>query len=84
MEVQFSPETEEKLKELAARDGHVSVHRLVQDAVEGYLAEIAQTRDMLDRRYDQLQNGEVTPISVEQVETYFRDKREKRNATRRP
>jgi hypothetical protein len=35
---------------------------LVEDAVAGYFAELAQTREMLDNRYDDLKSGRVKPI----------------------
>jgi hypothetical protein len=44
MEVHFSPETEKKLKELAALSGRGTADELVQDVVAGYFDELAQTR----------------------------------------
>jgi hypothetical protein len=74
MEVHFTPETEKKLKELAAQSGHRTADELVQDVVDGYFDELAQTQDMLDSRYDDLKSGKVKPIAGEEVETYFREK----------
>jgi hypothetical protein len=62
MEVHFNPETEKKLQTLAAQNGRGSADELVQDVVEGYFDELAQTRDMLDSRYDDLKSGRVKPI----------------------
>jgi hypothetical protein len=62
MEVQFSRDVEEKLNELAVQSGRVSAATLVKDVVEGYFQELAQTREMLDARYDDLKNGKVQPI----------------------
>ncbi len=45
MEVRFSPETEKKLKELAAESGRGTADELVQDVVAGYFEELAQTRN---------------------------------------
>jgi hypothetical protein len=75
MEVHFTPETEKKLKDLAAQSGHGTADELVQDVVEGYFDELAQTRDMLDGRYDDLKSGKVKSIPGEEVEAHFRGKR---------
>ncbi len=40
MEVHFAPETEEKLKDLAAQSGRGTADQLVQDVVEGYFDEL--------------------------------------------
>lgn len=39
---------------------------LVEDAVAGYFEELAQTREMLNSRYDDLKNGKVRPIDGEE------------------
>jgi hypothetical protein len=46
----------------------------VQDVVDGYFDELAQTREMLDSRYDDLKSGRVKPIPGDEVEAYFREK----------
>jgi hypothetical protein len=74
MEVHFTPETEKKLKELAAQSGRGTPDELVQDVVEGYFDELAQTREMLDSRYDDLKSGRVKPIPGDEVEAYFHEK----------
>jgi predicted DNA-binding protein len=74
MEVHFNPETEKKLKDLAAQNGRATADELVQDVVEGYFDELANVRDMLTSRYDDLKSGRVKPISGDEVEAYFRDK----------
>jgi len=66
MEVHFSPETERKLNDLAAQAGRGSADELVQDVVEGYFDELAQAREMLDSRYDDLKSGRVKPIDGEE------------------
>jgi predicted DNA-binding protein len=66
MEVHFTPETEEKLKELAAQSGRGNADELVQNVVEGYFDELAQARDMLSSRYDDLKSGRVKPIDGEE------------------
>ena len=67
MEVHFTPETEKKLNDLAAQSGRGNAAELVQDVVEGYFDELAQTRDMLNSRYDDLKSGRVKPIDGEEA-----------------
>lgn len=74
MEVHFAAETEKKLKDLAAQRGRKTADELVQDVIEGYFDELAQTRTMLNSRYDDLKSGTVKPIPGDEVEAYFRDK----------
>ena len=74
MEVHFSPETEKKLQELAALSGRTTADELVQDVVAGYFDELAQTREMLTDRYNNLKSGGVKPISGEEIVAHFREK----------
>jgi hypothetical protein len=39
-----------------------------------YVAELAETREMLDNRYDDLKSGKVKPISCDELLTHFREK----------
>ena len=64
MEVQLRPELEKKLNELSSRTGRPA-SGLVQDAITGYLDDLAGTREMLDSRYDDLKSGRVQPIDGE-------------------
>ena len=64
MEVHFKPDTESRLSELASRSGRAT-DDLVEDALSGYLAEIAEVREMLDGRYDDIKSGRVQPIDGE-------------------
>jgi predicted transcriptional regulator len=66
MEVHFTPETLAKLEELARETGRPS-DELVEDAINGYFDELAQAREMLDRRYDDLESGRVQPIDGEEA-----------------
>ena len=54
--MRFTAELERKLTELAAESGR-SADELVQDAVPGMFDELADTREMLDRRYRKRQGG---------------------------
>jgi len=67
MEVHFTPETEKKLKDLAAQSGSGNADLLVQDVIEEYFGDLAQAREMLDRRYDDLESGRVKPIPGDEV-----------------
>ncbi|HXC44163.1 MAG TPA: hypothetical protein VNY51_11665 [Candidatus Dormibacteraeota bacterium] len=82
MEVHFRPETESRLQELAAKTGRAT-DELVEDAMAGYLQELAQTREMLDSRYDDIKSGRVKPIDGE---TFFEGlrQREEELLKRRP
>ena len=73
MEVHFSPDAEKKLNDIALQNGDTA-ERLVQSVVQGYFEELAQTRELLNRRYDDLKSGRVRPVSGDEVEAHFRDK----------
>lgn len=73
MEVNFTPEIEKKLNELATQSG-MTAGELVQDAVAGMIDDLAETRAMLDRHYDDITSGKVKLIPGEEVEAYFRKK----------
>ena len=64
MEVHFKPETESRLTELASKSGRTA-DDLVEDALAGYLAEVAGVREMLDGRYDEIKSGRVKPVDGE-------------------
>ena len=74
MEVHFTAETEQKLKDIALQSGSGTADKLVKDVVEGYVDELAQTSEMLNSRYDDLKSGRVKPIPGDEVEAYFRNK----------
>jgi len=74
MDVHFTSETEKKLQDLAAQSGRATTEELVRDVVEGYILELAQTREMLNSRYDDLKSGRVKPIPGDEVEAHFREK----------
>jgi predicted transcriptional regulator len=66
MEVHLSPETESRIQELAATTGRTPA-QLIEDAMTGYLQALAQMRDTLDRRYDEIKSGRVKPIDGEEA-----------------
>jgi predicted DNA-binding protein len=73
MEVHFSPETEKKLNDLAARSGR-GADDVLKDALAGYFEEVEQTRQMLDSRYDDIKSGRVKLIPGEEVFAELRAK----------
>lgn len=66
MEVNFAPEIEKKLNEIATRTGRPAAE-LVQDAVARYVDDLADTRNMLDSRYDDMKSGKVKMIPGEEA-----------------
>ena len=64
MEVHLSPELEAKLNEMSTKTGRAA-EELVQDAMAGYLSDLADVREMLDRRYDEVKSGTVNAIDGE-------------------
>src|SRR5665213_2378182 len=73
MEVHFTPDTEKKLNDIAVQSG-ATADRLVQNVIEGYFEELAQVREMLNSRYDDLKSGRVKAIPGDEIEAYFRNK----------
>ena len=73
MVVRLKPETESRLQELAATTGR-KPEDLVEDAMAGYIAELAQVRKMLDNRYDDLNSGRVAPIDGQEAINQLRRK----------
>jgi predicted transcriptional regulator len=66
MEVHFAPDVEKRLSELAAESGRAT-GEVLQDALAGYFDELAETRDRLNSRYDDLKSGTVKPIDGEEA-----------------
>lgn len=73
MEVNFAPELEKKLKDLAAQTGRPAAE-LVQDAVAGYVVDLPETRAILDRRYDEIKSGKVKMIPGNEAFARLMDK----------
>jgi hypothetical protein len=66
MEVHVRPEVQAKLEQMVRESGRPT-DELVEDAIIGYLDELAYTRLQLDRRYDDLENGRVKLIGGDEV-----------------
>ncbi|HVO79294.1 MAG TPA: hypothetical protein VMT28_01110 [Terriglobales bacterium] len=79
MEVNLRPETESRLQELAAKTGRTP-NDLLEDAMAGYLQELAETREMLDARYDDLKSGRVQPLDGEKAFAELRRKSQERRS----
>jgi hypothetical protein len=73
MEVHFAPDLQAEIDRLVSETGYAP-DKLVADAMAGYVAELAETREMLDSRYDDLKSGKVKPISGDEIEAWFREK----------
>ena len=80
MNVQVTAETAKKLKDLATTSGRAP-EDIVEDALAGYLEEVASVRKTLDSRYDDLQTGRVKPIDGEEAFTQLREKSDRRRFT---
>lgn len=64
MVVRLKLETESRLQELAATTGRAP-DEIVEDAMAGYLKELAELNKELDRRYDEIQSGRVKRLDGE-------------------
>jgi hypothetical protein len=64
--VNLKPKTASLLKELSERLGARPM-TLVEDAMAGYLAELAQVRGTWGCRYDDIKSGRVKPIDGEEA-----------------
>jgi hypothetical protein len=73
MVVRLTPETESQLQELSAKAGGPT-DELVENAMAGYLAELAQVRETLDSRYDEMKSGRVESIDGEEAFNRIRSK----------
>ena len=73
MEVHLRPETESRPQELATKSGRAP-NDLIEDAMAAYLHELAQVRDTLDSRYDDLKSGRVKPVDGEEAFANLRRK----------
>lgn len=80
MVVHLKPETESRLRELSATTGRAP-DELVEDAMAGYLEELAQLRATLDGRYDGIKNGRIKPLDGEEAFNHLRSKSKDRRSS---
>jgi predicted transcriptional regulator len=73
MEVHFAPDLQAKIDQLVTETGRAP-DKLIEDAMAGYVAELAETHEMLNSRYDDLKSGRVKPITRDEVVAHFREK----------
>jgi predicted transcriptional regulator len=79
MEVHFTPDLQAKIDQLVIETGRAP-DKLLEDAMAGYVAELVQTREMLNSRYDDLKSGRVKPIPGDEVIARLREKSAARRA----
>lgn len=68
-----NPDLQAKLDRWVTETGR-GADELVEDAMAGYFDELAQTREMLNSRYDDLKSGRVKPVSRDEMIAHFREK----------
>jgi hypothetical protein len=64
MEVHFAPDLQARIDQLVIETGRAP-DKLLAHAMAGYVAELTETREMLNSRYDDLKSGKVTPVDGE-------------------
>jgi predicted transcriptional regulator len=79
MEVNFRPEVESRLQELVQQTGRAP-NELIEDAMAGYLKELGEAREMLDRRYDDLKSGRLEAVDGDTAFAALRRRSEQRRA----
>jgi hypothetical protein len=67
-----------------ARESGRPSNEVVEDAVIGYFDELAHTREMLDRRFDDLESGRVKPIDGEEAYRRLMEKTDAQRQRHRP
>ena len=77
MEIQFAPELEKQLNDLAKQSGRAA-GELIQHAVADYAGEVSETREMLNSRYDDIKSGRVKLIDGEEAFARLHEKIEAR------
>jgi predicted transcriptional regulator len=81
MEVRLSPDLEAQVDEWVKQTGRPA-DELAEEALTGYFEEIAQVRETLDSRYDDVKSGRVKLIDGEEAFARLRAMNEARRATR--
>ena len=64
LEIHFAPEVQAEIDQWVIETG-CPVEKLIEDALAGYVPELAETREMLNSRYDDLKSGKVKPVEGE-------------------
>jgi predicted transcriptional regulator len=77
--VHVRSEIAKRLNDLATTSGRAP-EEIVEDALAGYLEDMAAARKTHDGRYDDLKSGRVQPIDGEEVIRWLREKSERRRS----
>ncbi len=75
MEIHLKPDLQAKLEKLATETG-LPAGDLVENALSSFFDELAVTRKMLDRRYDDVKSGRVRLIDGDEAFARLMAKRE--------
>jgi len=78
--VRLGPELQAEFDRLVRETG-CAPEKLIEDALAGYVQELAARREMLDSRYDDLKSGRVKPIPGDEVAARLREKSAARRST---
>ena len=81
MEVNFTPDVQAKLDRLAIDTGRAP-DELLEYAVNGLFDELAYTRELLERRYDEMESGKIQGIDGEEAYRRLMEKTEARRRNR--
>jgi len=81
VQINLTPQTQAKLDKLAQETGR-NADDLVEDALVGYLDEVAQLRQILDSRYDDLKSGQLKAIDGDVALAQMREKSRVRRSER--
>lgn len=76
------PELQAKIDQWVTETGRTA-DELAEVAMTGYFEELAQVRETLDSRYDDLKSGRVQPIDGEEALEQLRQREEKLRKSRR-
>ena len=79
----FAPDLQAKIDQLVIETGRTP-DKLLEDAMAGYVPELAETRGMLNSRYDDLKSGLVKPIDGEAFFESLRQREEELLKQRSP
>ena len=82
MEVHFKADVQAKLEQMSRESGRPS-DELVEDAVVGYFDELAHVREMLSRRFEDLDSGKVKTMDGEEAYRLLMEKTETQRQRRR-
>jgi predicted DNA-binding protein len=81
MSIQLTPAHEARINELARQSGRDNAE-VLSEVIDSYFEELARINATLDRRYDELESGQVQPVNGEEVFERLRRKGEQRRASR--